>query len=414
MEAQAPNSTRPAPHEADRTVPSGFDDDIDIDTLLERQSLKWGRHGRTVLGAWVAEMDFPVAPTVRAALHDAVERGQTGYPLRDIRTGLPSACSDWLAHSFGWSVPAERIFLIPDVLTGVGLGIGAYSHPGSAVVVPTPAYPPFFEVVAAQGRRVVEVPMTQDGTRLSLDIDAIDSALAEGAGTVLLCNPQNPVGRVFTRPELLALSRRVAARGARVVADEIHAPLTYPGHDHVPYASVSPEAAEHTITLTSAAKGWNIAGLKCAQAVLTNDDDVRRWRALPFHSRHGASTLGIVANIAAYREGDPWRREVLRHLDRNRRFLAQVLDAELPQLRHTMPEATYLAWLDCSFAGIDDPAGHLLRDARVRLSDGSFFGAAGRGFVRLNFATSRPLLERITTALVDSLRKAARTGRSRP
>ncbi|MET8563540.1 MalY/PatB family protein [Streptomyces flaveolus] len=413
MEGEAPNGTRLAQQEAGPPAPSGFDD-ISIETLLERQTLKWGRHGGAVLGAWVAEMDFPVAPAVREAVHDAVERGQTGYPLRDIRTGLPSACSDWLARSFGWSVPAERIFLIPDVLAGVGLGIGAYSRPGSAVVIPTPAYPPFFEVVAAQGRRAVEVPLTSDGTRPSLDIDAIDSALADGAGTVLLCHPHNPMGRVFTEPELLALSRCVAAHGARVVADEIHAPLTYPGHDHIPYASVSPEAAAHTLTLTSAAKGWNIAGLKCAQAVLTNDHDVRRWRALPFHSRHGASTLGIAAGIAAYRAGDPWRREAVRHLDRNRRFLARVLGAELPQLRYRMPEATYLAWLDCSFAGLDDPAGYLLREARVCLSDGSYFGAAGRGFVRLNFATSRPILERITSALVDALRQTGRTGRPRP
>ncbi|MEU3413191.1 aminotransferase class I/II-fold pyridoxal phosphate-dependent enzyme [Streptomyces sp. NPDC006658] len=402
MEAEAPDGTRLAPPAADRPAAPGFDD-LAIDTLVARRTLKWGRHGREVLGAWVAEMDFPVAPVVRQAVHEAVERGETGYPLRDIRTGLPSACADWLARTSGWTVPAERIFLIPDVLTGVGLGIGAYSRPDSAVVIPTPAYPPFLEVVAAQGRRAVEVPLVPDGARPALDIDAIGAALAAGAGTVLLCNPHNPLGRVFTRAELRALSRCVAAHGARVVADEIHAPLTYPGHAHVPYASVSPEAADHTLTLVSAAKGWNIAGLKCAQAVLTSDRDVRRWRALPFHSRHGAATLGIAANIAAYRAGDPWRREAVRYLDGNRRFLARVLGDRLPQARYSMPEATYLAWLDCSFTGLDDPAGFLLREARVRLSDGRFFGAAGRGFVRLNFATSRQILDRIASALVEAL-----------
>ncbi|WP_381562561.1 MalY/PatB family protein [Streptomyces eurythermus] len=402
MEAEAPDGTRLAAPAADRPVAPGFDD-ITLDALLARRTLKWGRHGGEVLGAWVAEMDFPVAPAVREAVHEAVERGETGYPLRDIRTGLPHACADWLARTCGWTVPAERIFLIPDVLTGIGLGIGAYSRPDSAVVVPTPAYPPFLEVVAAQGRRAVEVPLVPDGARRTLDLDAIGAALAGGAGTVLLCNPHNPLGRVFTRSELRALARCVAAHGARVVADEIHAPLTYPGHPHVPYASVSPEAADHTLTLVSAAKGWNIAGLKCAQAVLTSDRDVRRWRALPFHSRHGASTLGIAANIAAYRAGDPWRREAVRYLDGNRHFLARVLGERLPQARYSMPEATYLAWLDCSFTGLDDPAGFLLREARVCLSDGAFFGAAGRGFVRLNFATSRRILERITGALVEAL-----------
>ncbi|MEU3526810.1 aminotransferase class I/II-fold pyridoxal phosphate-dependent enzyme [Streptomyces sp. NPDC038707] len=402
MEAEAPDGTRLAPPAAEQAAAPGFDD-IAIEALVARRTLKWGRHGGEVLGAWVAEMDFPVAPVVRRAVHEAVERGETGYPLRDIRTGLPEACADWLARSFGWTVPAERVFLIPDVLTGVGLGIGAYSRPDSAVVVPTPAYPPFLEVVAAQGRRAVEVPLVPDGARPALDIDAIGAALAAGAGTVLLCNPHNPLGRVFTRSELRALSRCVAAHGARVVADEIHAPLTYPGHAHVPYASVSPEAAGHTLTLVSAAKGWNIAGLKCAQAVLGSDRDVRRWRALPFHSRHGASTLGIAASIAAYRDGDPWRREAVRYLDGNRRFLARVLGDRLPQVRYAMPEATYLAWLDCSFTGLADPAGFLLREARLRLSDGAFFGAAGRGFVRLNFATSREILARIATALVGAL-----------
>ncbi|MFC4034772.1 MalY/PatB family protein [Streptomyces polygonati] len=383
-------------------VPPGFDD-VRIEELLSRRTLKWGRHGAGVLGAWIAEMDFPLAPAVRRALHDAVERGETGYPLRDIRTGLPVACSDWLGRTFGWPVPAEWIFLLPDVLAGIGLGIDFYSRPGSAVVVPTPAYPPFFEVAAAQGRQVVEVPLTSDSGRPALDLPAIGAALAAGAGTVLLCNPHNPSGRVLTSGELLALSRTVAEAGARVIADEIHAPLTYAGHEHVPYASVSPEAAAHTVTLTSASKGWNLAGLKCAQAVLSNEGDVARWRTVPFHRRHGASTLGIAASIAAYTEGDPWRRELVGYLDANRRFLAGVLDRELPAVGHRSPEATYLAWLDCRGLPLDDPAEHLLRHGRIALSDGRVFGAAGRGFVRLNFATSRPILERVVTALVDTL-----------
>ncbi|MFD0392651.1 MalY/PatB family protein [Streptomyces nogalater] len=399
MEAEAPDGTRAAPP-ADRPAAPGFDD-ISLDALLARRTLKWGRHGGEVLGAWVAEMDFPVAPAVREAVHEAVERGETGYPLRDIRTGLPSACADWLARTCGWTVPAERIFLIPDVLTGVGLGIGAYSRPGSAVVVPTPPIRPSWR----SWRRRAGVPSRCPSSRTAHGGPWTSTPSAPRwprSGDRAAVQPAQPLGRVFTRAELRALGRCVAAYGARVVADEIHAPLTYPGHPHIPYASVSPETADHTLTLVSAAKGWNIAGLKCAQAVLSSDRDVRRWRALPFHSRHGASTLGIAANIAAYRAGDPWRHEALRYLDGNRRFLARVLGDRLPRARYAMPEATYLAWLDCSFTGLDDPAG-FLREARVCLSDGAFFGAAGRGFVRLNFATSRHILERITTALVEAL-----------
>ncbi|MFE7117687.1 MalY/PatB family protein [Streptomyces sp. NPDC057654] len=379
--------------------------DIGIDDAMARRSLKWGRNGPSVLGAWVAEMDFPLAPEVRQALHRAVDHGETGYPLRDIRTGLPAACADWLRESFGWSVPAEQIFLVPDILTGIGLGIDAYSPPGSAVVVPTPAYPPFFEIVEALGRPLVEVPLTTDAGRPTLDVEGIGAALAAGARTVVLCSPHNPAGRVFTPAELTALRSVVTAHGARVIADEVHAGLVYPGHRHVPYASLSAEAAAHTITVTSASKAWNIAGLKCSQVILTNPRDVVRWRQLPFHARHGSSTLGIAANIAAYREGDAWRRRAVRYLDGNRRFLDEALAAELPEVGHRSPEATYLAWLDCRGLGLDDPGGFFLRHAKVALSDGSVFGAAGRGFVRLNFATSRPLLQRIVTALAKAARE---------
>ncbi|MFH8985585.1 MalY/PatB family protein [Streptomyces varsoviensis] len=380
-------------------------DGIGVADALARRSLKWGRNGPSVLGAWVAEMDFPPPLEVREALHRAVDRGETGYPLRDIRTGLPAACADWLRGNFGWSVPAERIFLVPDILTGIGLGIDAYSPPGSPVVVPTPSYPPFFEIVEALGRPLVEVALTPDGGRPTLDLDGIGAALAAGARTVVLCSPHNPAGRVFTRAELTGLRAVVSAHGARVIADEVHAGLVYPGHRHLPYASLSPEAAAHTITVTSASKAWNIAGLKCSQVILTNPQDVVGWRELPFHARHGSSTLGIVANIAAYRDGDAWRRRLVHHLDGNRRFLDRALAAELPEVGYRTPEATYLAWLDCRRLGLDDPGGFFLRHAKVALSDGSVFGAAGHGFVRLNFATSRPLLRRIVDALAKAVRE---------
>jgi cystathionine beta-lyase len=374
-------------------------DHVHIAGLLERKTLKWGRHGAEVLGAWVAEMDFALAPEIRAALHDAVDRGMAGYPLRDISTGLPSACAAWLTEAYGWQVRPEWIFLLPDVLTGISLGIEAYSRPGSAVILPTPAYPPFFEIISARRRRVIEVPMVAADGQPVLDIAGIDAALADGGGTVVLCNPHNPLGRVFSRAELTALSDVVTARGGRVIADEVHGPLTYPGHRHVPYASVSPDAAAHTITLVSASKAWNIAGLKCCQVALSNEADVRRWREIPFHDRHGASTLGIAANIAAYTNGDAWRRELIRYLEESRALLARLLAAGLPDISFCPPEATYLAWLDCRRLGLPDPAGYFLQHARVALSPGAAFGSPGRGFVRLNFATSHAILERIIGAM---------------
>jgi cystathionine beta-lyase len=210
---------------------------------------------------------------------------------------------------------------------------------------------------------------------------------------------------VFAGEELRALSRCVARRGARVIADEVHAPLAYPGRPHVPYASVSPEAADHAVTVISASKGWNVAGLKCAQVVLTSERDVARWRQIPFHQRHGASTLGIVANVAAYTRGDTWRRRAIAYLDENRRLLARELAAEVPEIGHVSPDASYLAWLDCRRLELDDPAAYFLDRARVALSDGAAFGPPGRGFVRLNFATSGAMVSRIVAALAAAVRE---------
>lgn len=376
---------------------------MDVKSAARRRTLKWGRHGSGVLAAWVAEMDVALAPEITAALHDAIARGQTGYQVRDRLTGLPAACSAWLADTFGWHVSPEGIFLVPDTLTGIDVGIRFYSRPASPVVVPTPAYPPLFEVVESARRPLECVPMVSGPGGPCIDLDAVDAALAPHGGTVLLCQPHNPTGVAASRAELIALSEVVERRGGRVVSDEVHAPLVYPWRTHVPYATVTPEAAAHSITVVSASKTWNVAGLKCSQVVLTNDADVVTWRRIPFHSRHGASALGIVAGLAAYRDGERWRRSVLDRLAANRAFLAEAVPARLPGVTWRPPDATYLAWLDCRALGLDDPAGHFLRESGVALSDGRAFGTPGEGFVRLNFATSEVLLDRIVTALAAAL-----------
>jgi len=220
---------------------------------------------------------------------------------------------------------------------------------------------------------------------------------------VLLCNPHNPTGRVFTPPELMALVEIVDRHGARVVADEVHAPLVFPGSVHVPYASVSEAAAAHTITVTSASKAFNLAGLKCAQVIATNHGDADRWRALKVFEVAGPTPLGIAASTAAYRDGGDWLHALVAYLDGNRRALVARLADALPAISCRLPEATFLAWLDCSALGLDDPFRFFLDRARVALSDGPPFGPGCDQFVRLNFATSRALLERI----VEAMRTAA-------
>ena len=378
-------------------------DAVSLDALRRRRTVKWSLYGPDVLAAWVAEMDFDVAPPVRAALLDAVDREDFGYVPADT-TELTAACAAFLAGAYGWEVPPARIFLVADVLVGIAGALDVFVPPGSPVVVPTPAYPPFFEVVTLGGRDVVPVPLVDGPDGPALDLDAISAALAHGAQAVLLCNPHNPTGRVFDPGELARLAEIVERHGARVVADEVHAPLVYPGRQHVPYATVSAAAAHHAVTVTSASKAWNLAGLKCAQVIANNHDDAVRWRTLPVFGIAGPTPLGIAASTAAYASAGPWLSELVAYLDRNRRLLGELVAAELPGVGYRAPDATYLAWLDCSALGFDDPATFFLHDAHVALSDGPPFGAGSEQYVRLNFATSRVLLEQIVRAMGAALR----------
>jgi cystathionine beta-lyase len=386
-------------------------DDVDISALRRRRTVKWRAVEDDVLAAWVAEMDFAVAPPIREALLDAVAREDFGYPDEDSGTGLPEAFATYAARTWGWHVDPSRVGLVPDVVRGIELALEAFSPHGSGVVVPVPAYPPFFDVVARSGRPAVTVPLTTaevPGDRPILDIEAISRALSDGARTVLLCNPYNPVGRVFTRPELLELAGVVDFHGARVIADEIHGPLVMPGETHIPYASIHPSAAAHSVTVTSASKAWNLAGLKCAQVVLGDAGTAATWWSLPDIARNGATTLGIAAQIAAYDHGGPWLTETIAYLDANRRAFADAVAARMPQLTHRMPEGTYLAWLDCRALGLADPAAFFLEKGRVAVNDGRRFGDVGEGFVRVNLATSRPILDEIAARMAGALEASAR------
>jgi cystathionine beta-lyase len=354
-----------------------------------------------VLAAWVAEMDFDVAPPVRAALLEAVDREDFGYVPADLGE-LTTACADFLASTHGWEVAPTRVFPVADVLTGIAGALDLFVPAGRAVVVPTPAYSPFFEIVALGGREVVEVPLVAEGGRPTLDLDGIGTALAGGAGAVLLCNPHNPTGRVFEVDELRGLAEVVERHGARVVADEVHGPLVFPGHRHLPYPTVCPEAAEHAVTVTSASKAWNLAGLKCAQVVMSNHADAAAWRKLGVFAVAGPTPLGIATSTAAYRDGRTWLADLVAYLDGNRRRLGELLAEHLPEVTYAMPEATFLAWLDCSGLGRDDPARFFLDHAKVALGDGPPFGRGFDPFARLNFATSRSLLERMVLAMADA------------
>lgn len=384
-------------------------DQITAGELRGRGSVKWTNGGPDVIGAFIAEMDFGAAPAIQAALHEAVTRAEFGYLPSHLDTQLAQSCANWQRAHYDWPVDPGRIRPLPDVLKALEAAITVFSRPGSPVILPTPAYMPFVTLPGRLGREVIAVPMPLDGDRYVLDLDGIDAAFKAGGHLLVLCNPCNPVGRVYTRDELTAVADVVARNGGRVFADEIHAPLVYPGGRHIPYASVCEEAASHTVTGTAASKGWNLPGLKCAQLILGNDADAAVWSEAGWLYEHGASTLGVRASIAAYTEGEAWLSEVMGYLDGSRMLLGELLAAGLPSVGYRPPEGTYLAWLDCRALGLDSgglgggPAEFFLEKGKVLLTDGADCGDAGRGYVRLNFATPRPILTEMVRRMASAV-----------
>lgn len=379
-------------------------DAITPEQLHAAGSMKWSLYPGTI-GAWVAESDLGTAPAITAALHAAVDAGQLGYLPRPVHAEMGRATAEWMLDRFAWTLDAARIHALPDVITGLIVAMDHFSRPGSAVIVPTPAYMPFLTVPGMRGRFAIEVPLTSSEGRSMLDLEAIDRELAAGAGVVVLCNPLNPGGRVFDRDELVALCEVVDRHGARVFADEVHAPIVFGDGRHVPYASVSAAASAHSITVTSASKAWNLPGLKAAQLILTNDADAELWASLGPFASHGASTLGVIANTVAYREGREWLDATVEYYDVNRRLLGSLLAERLPEVGYTAPEGTYIAWLDVSRLGLgDDPAVALQRRAKLSVTDGRACGEIGAGHVRLILATPTPIVERIVERLVAAVR----------
>jgi cystathionine beta-lyase len=366
-------------------------DDLSLDVLRRRRSAKWRMYPPDVLPAFVAEMDFPLAPPIRKVLRAAVENDDCGYPFPGE---LGAAFAAFAARWFGWEVDPERVVLVPDVVVGIAELIEALTEPRACVVVSPPVYGPFFQTVRETRRQLVEAPLTRRDGIWELDLDALERAFAGDAALYLLCNPQNPTGRAFTRDELAVVAELADRHGVIVLADEIHAPLALAGATHVPYLTLGEEAAAHGLALASASKAWNVAGLKCAVVVSGSDAGARLAGKLPPSTRFHAGHLGVLASIAAFTEGGPWLDALLAHLDLNRRRLASLLERELPAVRYAMPEAGFLAWLDCRELGLgDDPSAAFLERGRVALSPGPWFGTGGEGHARLNIGTSGALVE---------------------
>ena len=378
-----------------------------IESLWATGATKWSSPDGSI-GAFVAEMDFGIDPRITTALHDAVDSGAFGYMPKGVAADLSESTASFLERRYAWKVAPGDIRAIPDVIMGLELAMEHCSAPGSKIIVPTPSYMPFLMVPQMRGREIIEMPLAVRDGRYEFDRDALQRAFDEGGNLLLLCNPYNPVGRVFERRELEDIAEVVERNGGRVFSDEIWAPLVFSGSQHIPYATVSSASAAHTITAMSASKAWNLPGLKCAELVLTSDRDRETWERIGPFAGHGTSNLGAIANSVAFREGDAWLADVVPYLQSNRDRLIELLAEEIPEAWMPTPEGTYVSWIDFSRTGSGDrPAEFFGREAGVLLTEGTMCGKVGAGFARLIFATPHPILEQVIRSLGRSLRDSA-------
>jgi len=371
-----------------------------FDARRTRTSEKYTVYDADVLPMFVAEMDCALAEPVRDALVRAVTDGDTGYVGHG--RALPEAFADFAADRWDWAVDPDLVRTTTDVSVAAVETLRRVIEPGDQVVVMPPVYPPFWDYVTEAGGSVTEVPLlapagtadpydTTAGWRM--DLDGVRQAFAEGARTVLLCNPHNPLGLVHDRQSLVALARLAAEWDAVVVSDEIHAPLVHADATFTPFLDCCPEAATLGVALTSASKAWNTAGTKCA-LMIGASDRARAWfDGMPVEVVERTGILGYTASVAAFSEGGPWLASLLAELATNRRILAEELGTALPGAGYRQPQASYLAWLDLrALPWGEDPALRLVDEAKVALSNGRDFGRQGIGHARLNFGCSEDTL----------------------
>jgi cystathionine beta-lyase len=356
-------------------------------------SIKWNYYDEDVLPLWVADMDFASPDPVIQALIQRARHAVFGYPRESEE--LKETVRGRQLEKYGWQVPPEAVALVPGVVTGFYITCHMLVPGQEGVLVQTPVYPPILKAWSVNNLLNQSMQLTQqpDGS-YAIDWDAFEAAITPQTRLFILCNPHNPVGRVFRKDELERLAEICLRHDVLICSDEIHAELLFPGSQHIPIASLDPEIARHTITLTAPSKTFNIAGLHCSAAIIPDADLRERY----LKARKGlvgwVDVMSMTAALAAYRAGQEWLDQVLDYLNANRQFVFDTINQELPGISMGMPEGTYLAWLDCRAAQIPgNPCRFFLERARVGFNDGGDFGPGGEGFVRLNFGCSRSILE---------------------
>ncbi len=387
---------------------------FDFDSVLDRRgtaSLKWDAAKRFygldgVIPLWVADMDFPAPPAVVEAVQKRAAHPIYGYPL-EPKT-LWDAVIRWLAERQRWAVRREWLVRVPGVVPALSLCVHAFTRPGDGIIIQTPVYHPFYPAVERNNRRLIRNPLRFDGRRFSMDLDDLARKADGGVRMIILCSPHNPVGRVWTEDELAAFGRLCAERELVVVSDEIHADLVFSGHVQTPLASLGAELAGRVVTLQSPSKTFNTAGLSAAFAVIS-DEKLRSLFKDQIESLGltMGNVFGFQALAAAYESGGAWRDGLLAYLEGSLDLVADFFRQKLPELGFLRPEGTYLALVDARSLGLESEAlfRFFLEKARVYVDDGTKFGDALAGFLRMNVAAPRPVLREALERMERALRQ---------
>jgi cystathionine beta-lyase len=377
----------------------------DFDRVIDRRgtdSSKWQRYGEDVLPLWVADMDFPSPEPVIDALRQRVDHGVFGYVSEPPE--LRPMIQERLLKAHDWEVTPEDMVILTGTVLGLNLSCKAMAE-GNGVLIQTPIYPPFLAAPQTTARSLELAPLKQAENRYEIDFDAFEESITLRTKLFLLCNPHNPTGRVFTRSELEKLAEICLRHDVIICSDEVHKDFVYPGHKHIPIATLDRDIARRTITLTAPSKSYNIPGVRFSIAIVS--DKVLRDRMVAAGAGmgvHSVGILGYVAGLAAYKYGDEWLKQVVDYLRGNRDYAIAFIRERLPAIQVFEPEGTYLAWLDCRNAGIQgNPSDFFLKEAKVALNGGEFFGKEGEGFVRLNFACPRSILREALEKMENAL-----------
>jgi cysteine-S-conjugate beta-lyase len=391
-------------------VPTEPDLGLSLERLRGRQNAKWRQYGSDVIPAWVAEMDFEPSPAIQEAVDRLARTHDYGYPLRGgerAELAVAQAFVKRMQARFGWTCDAALVQPLSDLIQGTFACILAFSEPGDDVILQIPSYPPFRESIVDTKRTLISHQVCYDGERIDMNIEALPALINERTRILLLCNPHNPSGHVYRRAELEAIGRLVIKHDLIVIADEIHCDLIYPGNVHIPFASLSPEIAARTITLNSATKGFNIPGLRCAVLCFGSAELRERFhRRIPRRLLGSPSSFGVDATVAAWMESDPWLDRVMTHLLATRDHIAKIIASDVPGVKFYVPEATFLAWMDCTALNLPRTAHKFFHDdAGVAFNPGETFDPLCKQYARFNFATSRKIVDEILVRMSAAVRR---------